>query len=205
MARTRTTNVGGYWTKRHYTKPHVRTLNDFDMQLELAEGTGTDKLFYYQVPDPENKRKPLFLIESEVWNMPDDEFAKFIRYVTPFNKPDYLARLIKRRMAAKPHLSEELLLSGGFWKKAFSVVKGVFKGAVAGVTGIQLPGGGTASVTTQPVVTTQQPVVVTIPPATPPATTSGANAADDKIFGLTKMQLGIGIAALAATAFALKR
>lgn len=130
------------------------------MKVELAEGTEQQTFNYIAVPDPNNKLSPRYLREDLTWNLPQDEYVKFIRYVSDFNDKGYLARLIANRINFLNGLSDELLLSGFFdslLNVALPLVNSIFPGSgtIAGsLIGIVGNLTGTGSTTDQPPVTT---------------------------------------------------
>jgi len=144
----RKTHVKGYWRERHHTAAHTRHLSE-------------PVFSYIKVPDPENKLAPKYFREDTFDTFPDDEFAKLIMYVTPFNTQQHLQAIIKRRNARRSGLKEDALLSGNIFKSIGNFVGGAFKtiakvgiGAVKSFIGIDSGSGGSS-----------QPVVVNVPPA----------------------------------------
>lgn len=120
--------IPAYERSKH-VKGHYRPALHDGMYLELAEGK--EEMFFIAVPDPHNKKKPVLVREDILDEMPDGEYNKLLRYITPFNHKKHLAKIHARRLHRKQMgcngLGDEQLSSkvGDWLQKAGDFVEDV--------------------------------------------------------------------------------
>lgn len=101
MARTRTTQIPGYYRGGHHVSAHKRRLSEPLMFLELAENGSDDDITgdieFLLIPDPLNKRKPIYVREDAIYSLTDPNFNRLIDFSMNFNPADKIARIQTRR------------------------------------------------------------------------------------------------------------
>lgn len=88
---------------------------------------------YVLVPDPANKQKPRLFREDILDELPDTEYAKFMRFISAHNDKILLAHVTARRLKRVGSLSDEDRMLSNWFTKAIHFVTKNFQSAVKDV------------------------------------------------------------------------